>query len=88
MRNLTSSLMFIAFIYFMQTGFKWYYLILLFFGLFFIEWGVKENKEYTETLTEESKARIENIKWQTEISKIQAKINLRSMAIKERMREK
>jgi len=86
MRNIPSVIMFIAFIYFIQAGFHWMYLILLIGGLFLLEWPSKESYELIRTSIEESKARTENIKWQTDLSRTQVKVNLGVIALQQNAR--
>ncbi len=82
MRNFSSALMCIAFVYMKYTyKFHWIFLILILGALFFWEYPAKENRELLKVQIEESKARTENIRWNTELAKTTTKLNLATLAM-------
>jgi hypothetical protein len=86
MRNLPSALMILAEVYIIIFCDKqWMQLIalaLLMSGAFaFWEYPAKEGVELVRAQIEESKARTENIRWQTKLSETQVNVNLRTLAL-------
>ncbi len=81
-QNLANAVVIIGAVYFMfQTGFNWWLLALIGFGL--LTWGhwsqTKEQKELVRLGIEESKARIQNIKAATAIAIINTKLIERNL---------
>jgi len=90
MKNLPSALMLIAFVYFNYTypKFFWGSLLLIIGAILMWEYPAKEGLELVRTQIEELRARMENIRWATELSKTQVKVNLATLVNLKNMRER
>jgi hypothetical protein len=85
MRNISSALLWIAFIYFIyKTGFQWIYIMLPILGLVLWEWPVKENKDLLLSQIERTKAETENIKWVTKLNQSTVQLNIKSFELMSR----
>jgi hypothetical protein len=82
MRNLSSALLWIGFVYFIYlNGFHWIYLVLLIGGIAIWEYPVKENIELVKAQIQRTKMETESIKWNIKLVQVQTNINLRSLEL-------
>jgi len=81
MRNLPSAILLITTVILdIIYGWNWIYIALLALAGILLEWPPKESQELVKAQISELKAREENIKWQTEMSKTAIKLNLARIA--------
>ena len=81
MRNLPSAMLLITTVILdIIYGWNWIYIALLALAGILLEWPPKESQELVKAQISELKAREENIKWQTEMSKTAIKLNLARIA--------
>ena len=82
MKNLSSSILMISFIFFNYIyGFHWMFMLLFLWSILSFEYPVKENLEYLKLQMEETKSRIEGIKWRTELDRTTTQVNLKTIGL-------